>query len=413
MKMKFKTRAEDLNDALAIASIVQPKSVTQHNEAGYLFVIQGDTCSIHSRDAQRLAKATFRVFDVEGEGAFVYPPSYVDAFKFVGDEISFEIEHEGESHIIRYTTNAGATAERSSCNPALMLACDKEVEAAKDPREYPVAILREALAAAKPFLAKTGDQADDQWKALQIFDTAKPEWEKGNGHLFASNGNQAMYFYSKAFLGKGIAVHGQHLGSLHTFLSKVEGNVTIANGKSMTFIKDNKNRVLGWAHHLKVHGKFSYYALQQDKIVMTVPVLSILNAAKYIRTELAADRDRVKITFDPESSTIQLTVNEGKVKAASPRVIVGVDQDDGGKFSYFINIHHFMDLFSSAKGNQISMRVTLLPVDERRPKGGAAFRTIDEFWLDQNGKLVEGSGVKEELEGAIQCRVTRFMPSLT
>jgi hypothetical protein len=40
------------------------------------------------------------------------------------------------------------------------------------------------------------------------------------------------------------------------------------------------------------------------------------------------------------------------------------------------------------------------------------FRTVDEFWLDGEGKVVGGSGVEEgkEPEGAFRCKVTRFMP---
>jgi hypothetical protein len=57
------------------------------------------------------------------------------------------------------------------------------------------------------------------------------------------------------------------------------------------------------------------------------------------------------------------------------------------------------------------MRVTILPADERRPKDTAMLRTIDEFLIDTDGKVIGGSGVETQPENTFRCRVTRYMPS--
>jgi hypothetical protein len=417
MVMKFKVKAEDLNDALGSVSIVPPRPVTQSGQAGYLFVVRGETCSVYSRDAQHVARATFPVFDVEGEGPFIYPAAYVSAFQFVGEDISFEVSSEGDNHLIKYTTGSNANAERSSFDPALMTACDKDLEDAQDAREFPAPILRTALGFAKPFLAKDAARTDEHWKTLQVFDASKPEWEKGNGYLFASDGTQALFFQCQALIGKGIAVHGQHLGALGAFLGKAGGGmVTVRTGKNMIFMTDNKGRVLGWTHHSKTHTKFSYYSLKQDKIVLALPVDLILKALKYTRAELDAKKDRIRIVFDHTDSTVHFQVSDGSSKAASFRVPVRVSQNDVNEgFSYYVNINQFLDLFDGMQGKQVAFRVTILPAGPNRPKGGAAFRTIDEFWLDNDGRVVIGGGADqtEKPEGAHQCTVTRFMPSMT
>ncbi len=421
MKMRFKISAEALNDALDTVSIVPARPVTPNRgEAGYLFVVRGDSCVIYSGDANHVARAPAPITDVEGEGAFIYPAAYVDSFKYVSGDISFEIENEGEKHIIRYAAESGIGAERASFDPQLITPFDADLAEATDERDFHVAILREAMAYAKPFIPKHSDKhAEDHFKTLQVFDQSKAEWEKGNGYLYAANGTQAFYFYSEAFQGKGLAVHGQHIGALTAFLGKAEGIVKVRTGKRMTFLTDSKDRVLGVGRYDKMHGKFVYYSLKQDKIVLDVPVPPILKAMKYIRAELNRERERVRIQFTPSqdgTGAIQFQFSDGSNKATSFDVPVKVLQNEtAGGFGFYVNINMFMELFSGPKGENITLRVIVIPADERRPKESAAFRTIDEFWLDEKGTVVAGSGVEESgrPEGAYQCRVTRFVPSMT
>ena len=412
--MKFQVKAADLNTALDIVSIVPPRPITPQGGSGYLFVVRGETCYVYSRDSLRVARADFPIEAVEGEGAFIYPSDYVQGFRFLQDEVlSFEATSEGDTHIVKYTSRSGAGAERTSYDPKLMAGCDKDVENATSEREYPVALLREAIGLAKPFLAKPQDsKAEDQYKAIQVFDASNEAWSKGDGTLFAANGTQAFYFACDAFKGKGLGLHGQHIPFVSSFLAKCDETVTVKTGQNMTFAIDGKGRVLGWAHHAKSHQKYAYYALKNDKFVFDVPVRALVNALKYTGTELDAKRDKIRLTYTAASNELSFTVIEGNSKAKSfPVPINPKEGSEARDFSFNINLYHLIDLLDGAKGDRLELRVTLLLADERRPKDQAMIRTIDEFLIDKDGKVIGGSGVEKQPENSYQCRVTRFMPS--
>ncbi len=416
MKLKFKT--DELIAALDSVSIVPPRPVTSDGaSAGYLFVVRGDLCFVYSRDAQHVARANLSVVEADGEGSFIYPSAYADAFKFVGDEVEFEVSNENDSYTIKYTTRSGATAERTGCDPRLLSACDKDLEEASEGCEFPVSVLHEAIGAAKVFLPKpTDNRVDEHFKTIQVFDKSKPEWEKSNGYLYASNSTQSVFFYSEAFLDKRFAIHGSHLSALGAFLSKSEGSIRVREGKSMTFVVDGKGRVFGWIHHKERYSKISYYTLKQDQIVLMVSGDNINKALRYIRTELDSKLHRARIIFDDETEVLRIQINESTSRATSFPVPVKVIQNEVNRgFSYHANINHLLDMFSGMQGQHVMFRVAIVAPTERRPKESACFRTIDEFWMDDSGKVVAGSDVKDEDRpvGAHRCVATRFMPSIS
>ena len=412
--MKFQAKAADLNAALDVVSLVPPRPITPQGGSGYLFVVRGQVCYVYSRDSLRVARAQFPLENVEGEGAFIYPADYVQGFRFLQDEVlAFEAESNGDVHTVKYTSRSGASSERTSYDPRLMASCDKDIEAATLERTFPVGILREAISLSKSFLAKPQDtRAEEQYKALQVFDASNEAWAKGDGTLFAATGTQAFYFFCEAFKGKGLNIHGQHLPVVSSFLAQCGSEVTIRTGQNMTFAMDGPGRVLGWAHHSKVHQKYAYYALKNDKVVFDVPVRALVNALKYTGTELGAKRDKIRLTFSAASSELVFTVIEGNAKATSFPVPVAVKEGSETKdFSFGVNLHHLLDLLEGAKGDRLEMRVLLMPADERRPKDTAMLRTIDEFLIDTDGKVLGGRGVDTQPENTFQCRVTRYMPS--
>jgi len=414
MKMKFQVKAADLNAALDIVSIVPPRAITPQGGSGYLFVVKDDVCRVYSRDSLRVARADFTVTDVEGEGSFIYPADYVEGFRFLQDEVlTFEAISSDDTHVVKYTSRSGAESERSSYDPKLMADCDKEIEAAINERTFSVAFLREAISMGKPFLADQKDsKADDHYKAMQIFDDSNEAWSKGDGTLFAADGTQAFYFYCDAFKGKSLGLHSLHLPCMTSFLSKCEAEVTIKTGQNMTFAIDSKGRILGWAHHTKAPQKYSYYALKNDKYVFDIPVRPIVNALKYTATELDAKRDKIRLNFSAANNELSFNVVEGNVKAKSfPVPIVPKDGSESKDFSFAVNLYRMIDLIDGAKGDRLELRFTILPADERRPKDQAMIRTIDEFLLNNEGKVIGGSGVETQPENTTRCRVTRFMPS--
>lgn len=412
--MKFQVKAADLNAALDIVSIVPPRALSPDGGAGYLFVVRGDTCRVYSRDTQRVARADFSVMEADGDGEFIYPSNYVQGFRFLQDEVlSFEATSNGDVHSVKYTSGSGAEAEHTTYDARLMVGCDKDVEAATNERTFPVAILREAISSAKPFLAaEKNNQADDQYKAMQIFDDSNEAWARGDGNLFAADGVQAFYFYSDAFKGKSLGLHIQHLSFVSSFLSKCDGVVTFKTGQNMTFAIDSKGRVLGWAHHTKAPSKYSYYALKNDKYVFDVPVRAMVNSLKYTAAELDEKRDKVRLIYKADTKEFSFTVIEGNTKAKSfPVPVLVKDGSETVDLTYAVNLYRLIDLMNGAKGDRLELRFTVLPADERRPKETAMIRTIDEFLLDNSGKVVGGSGVEKQPENTYRCRVTRFMPS--
>lgn len=411
--IKFKLQAAALNSALDLVSTVQPKAFTPQGATGYLFVVRGERCFVYSQDSLHVARADFAIEDVEGEGAFIYPSQHVDSFKFAEGTIGFTVTSEGDTHIVKYDLGNGAGGERTTFDPRLLAPCDKELTEATNERTFPVSVLRTSMSMSRNFLAKLTDtRVEEHYKTFQIFDGSQEAFAKADGYLFASNSIQAFYFYCDAFRQKGLAVHGQHMSLLTAFLSKCEGTVTLKTGSNKTFAEDSKGRVIGWAHHERTFSKFSYYALKMDKTILTVPKTRALNALKYTKTELDKTRDKIRLTFDHKTGSLRFHVTESSGKATSLPVDVKVVASEEKDITTSVNIDHLIELFDGSKAEEVELRIATIPASESNPKEKYMFRTIDEFWLDSEGKVVAGSGVEEgkEPQGAFRCKVTRFMP---
>jgi hypothetical protein len=414
MEIKFKLQAAALNSALEIVSTVPPKPFTPQGATGYLFVVRGERCFVYSQDSLHVSRADFAIHDVEGEGAFIYPSQHIDSFKFAEGEIAFTVTSEGDTHTVKYDLGAGAGGERTTFDPRLLAPCDKELTEATNERSFPISVLRTSMAMSRNFLAKLNDtRVEEHYKTFQIFDGSQDAFQKADGYLFASNSVQAFYFYCDAFKQKGLSIHGQHMPLLTAFLAKCEGMVTIKTGANKTFAEDSKGRILGWAHHERSYAKFSYYALKMDKTILTVPKTRTLNALRYTKTELDKTRDKIRVTFDYKGKTLRFFVQESNGKATSLPVDVKVSKESEERdITTSVNIDHLIELFDGSKAEEVELRIATIPVGDNNPKEKVMFRTIDEFWLDSEGKVVAGSGVEEgkEPEGAFRCKVTRFMP---
>jgi hypothetical protein len=393
--------------------------VTPQGGSGYLFVVKGDQCFIHSRDALRRVRAEVAITDADGDGYFIYPADRIACMKYVDGWVAFEAGHdEGEDRYwVRYETEGGAKQERSSYDPRLMQALDEELEKTGEEHTFPAALLREGISVTKSYLAKAADsRVDDHFKTLQLFDKSKKEWESGDGHLFAADNIRACYFYCEAFCGKGLAIHGQHLPALATFLSKCEGDVTIKLGEGVTFVIDAKGRALGWSHHVKQHGKFSYYSYKMDKFLLRTPKDLLVKTLRYVRTELDSRRDKIRIQYEHEDKSLRFQASEASGKTSSAPVGIEPVKDDHGSggdgdskdFAANANINYLLDLVEPMKGHQVDLRAAVVPAAQGR-REMVLFRTTEEFWLSASGKvLISKDDSKEE---AYLCRVTRFMPS--
>lgn len=412
--IRFKINASQLDEALGIVSIVPPRAVTPQGGAGYLFVIQGSEAHVYSRDATHASRVTVPIEEAEGEGAFIYPAKHIGAFKFLGEEmVTLTATSEGDVHRVTYSTASGAGSERSTYDPRLMAPLDKDLGAAKDERTFSTALLKEALNQAKAFLPKPNDAGvkDEAYKAMQLFDGKAPVGDKGNGYLYATNGTLALFFRSDDLYDKGLHVHGQHVPMLTAFLGKAGPKVTVKEGAGMTFVTDEQGRVFGWAHFVKKHSVFSYYTTANDTWVAKVPPGVVLNALRYLRSEMDSKLHKIRVKFSPEEKQLSFAAVGGTEKATSFPVPVEVEGEPG-EWSAAFNIDSLLELFSGIKGNELEMRAYLVAPSETRPRGMVMFRTVDVFVLDNEGKVIGGSGVEKVPEGAHPCRVTRFLTSM-
>lgn len=411
MGIKFKLSASDLNRALDVVKVVQPKPLTPQGEQGYLFVVRGPRCYIYSRDTTRVARADFPIEEVEGEGAFVYPDK-VAGLRMLQGPMSIETESNAEGNpIVRYRCE-GSVSEKIGFDPRLMSPFDKEYDAATDERTLPAPVLRVAVAEAKKYLLQPDDtKAEENFKTMQIFDDSKEEWSKGNGNLYASDSTQMLYFWCDAFKGKGLAIHSNHISNLTSFLAKTNGDVTFRTGPNMTFVTDVEGGILGWAHHTKTHAKYKYYALSGDKFVLKVNQAQILRSLKHLRSELDPTYNKVKLMWSDADKRLTFQINDGKNKVEGIPVPVNtVVESTGEDLSCFANVDHLISLFEGVSANEAEFRLCPVAPSPSRPKGTVVMRTIDNFWLNAEGKLEFGDKDNPPAD-SYECRVTRFVPA--
>lgn len=427
MNIRFKVKGSDLNAVLAVVKTVTPREFDRQKAPGFLFVIRGTRGHVYSRDSIHVSRASFDLLDCEGEGAFIYPAKHANAFAFFDNkEIEFHVTQSGESVLVRYDAGSGVGGERSSFESKFMTTCDKELDDSSNPHAFSAAALREALSLAKGFQPSDSKDDDDPRKTIQVYDksfkapdpkdpskTAHP-FERADGYMYATNGSQAFHLECSDFVGKALSIHARHVPLLQQFLGFCKGAVTITTGVNMTFARDaDSDRVLGWTHATKQHSKFAYYALKIDHVVGLVDRDDILRAIAYMQSEMEDKSVRIRVVYDDSNKNLQLQIPaEGTHKGFSSWRIPIVVEDTENRKSFTANAHidQFKALFDGVKGSRVQVRFHLLEGDEKK-KARTMMRSIDEFVLDKDGKVVGGSGTMEIPEGSVTCKVTRFTPS--
>jgi hypothetical protein len=429
----FKTQASELNAAIDLVKIVTPRPFDKNNTSGFLFVIRGERGYVYSHDAMHTTRADFPIFDVTGEGAFIYPGTNIHAFSFLKNVIGFDVKNEEGDFSVTYDGGNGAgKAPRPLFNPKFMETCDKALEVAGNKRTFSAGALRECLNLGKEFQADEANKGeeDNPFRSVQVFDKnveaddpAQPgqktkPYEHGDGFMFASDRVKTIHIQSTDFMGKSLLLHANHMPLLMAFLAKTNGPVDILTGTNKSFAVDSRGRVFGWAHSLKSHSKFAYSTgLKGCDAALTIKLDKgeVLHAIKYMQAEFETGRDKTKVIF--KDGKIQLQLAEGKgIGLNSMFVDAPLEPASTGEPSFEINVNikWLLGLFESAKSNKVELRVSVMNADgTTRKKQAGAFRTFDEFILDADGKVV-GGNVKDAgtiPKDAIKCRVTRYAPS--
>lgn len=425
MEIKFTVDANDLNTALGVVSIVTPQTTPQGG-GGYLFVIQGLTCSVYSKNSGYEARASFPIKDVVGEGVFMYPAAHAEAFAFTNGDIEFTATEDGEKFKVKYTHGTSGECERVSFDPRNMTSFEKDVERAKASgveKTFNIKILQTAVGMAKPFMIKANEATvgTDVNKTVRVFGDADPKLvEKGaNGTLYASNTKEVFYFYSTEFLNKDLSLAAQHLPLIEAFLAKSEGNtVKIYPTENKTYIINSKGEVFGWPKHTAQYAKFAYHINQEDSVIVRVSAKSMVYQLQYMRAELAKDGYKIRLHFDPSNDTFWFSSMDENSKTKSlPIDIRSAKIKPNQEVVANVNVHDMIHLFEGIKGEPVECKILIFPASATRTKPTYMFRTIDVFGMSQDGSVV-GVEMKEDTgevvapAGVETCKVTRFATSI-
>ena len=410
--MKIKVQATDLKEAIDTASIVSPKPVTSKGGEGFLFVLKDGKCRIYSRDSSRSIRVELPLLESEGEGSFVYPANKVGSFKTFKGWVEIEASVEGGSHQVQYRTKGGSSASLTSFDPGLLSTNDEALEETTTEHTYPVAVLKEALSLCRSHLVKPNDagvsEDSEHLKTVRIFDD-QGEGAKGNGCFFSAAVNTAFFFHCEALKGKGLAIHGNHLSSITSFLSRCDGEVTIRSNEETAFAVSSKGHILGWTQPTKQHTKYSYYPRKWETFALGTPKDLLLDALHHMREEGDSTKDKARLSYSHEDKTLTFRVSSKTGQAvSSPVGVVPVKEDwsvaETEDFISNVSISHFLELVEPTKGHEVELRVLIRTQGNRRK---ALFRTVELFHLSPQGKIV----IPKEEEESFACRVTRFTPS--
>lgn len=424
--MKIRLNISDLNEALARASTVKPSisqgSGSANSLSAYLFTISDGRCYIHSQDGFGYVRTEVPLLETaDPDGSFVYPADRVEALKYLDGWIDIETGKDEERYYLKYKTEGGATANRTVFDPDKFNSHETSLAEAATEHVFPTILLREGLAATSRYLADHEERSSSggeelPFQTIQIFDKSQPDWEKGDGTMFAADGQRSCYFASPALAGKGIAIHSKHLANLTSFLSKCGKTVKVKMGRTMTFVVDQvpdtdgtmrDGSVFGWSLHPKLHPKYKYYAAKVDKFVLLVSKHLILKSLRQIRSEIKdTGKEKVRVIYSNEA--IKFAASVGKELTESIPLSVQPQPLEAGaetatEFASNANVNYLIDLFETTKSNNVELRVALL--DGKK----ALFRTVEKFAINDAGKIVEPKECKEPF---YECMVTYFSTSM-
>lgn len=421
MEIAFTVDATALNRAIGVASIVTPQ-ITPQTGGGYLLMVRRETCDVYSRDGKHEARSSFAISDVTGEGAFILPSEAVKGLGYVSGPVSFRATEENGAFKVKYTFGESGSNERSSSDPRSTHMFEKDITAAQEaatPTEFSIKILQFGLSVAKSFLPKAGDSVDQEvYRTIRVFGNADPELARANGHMLAANTKEICYVQCPAFLDKDLSLPAQHLGLIESFLGRSSGSVSVYQTATKVYMINTRGDVLGWPRHTIEYKKFTYYA-KTDEVVVKVSPDQIALQLKYMRDNLAKDKNKIRMHFEPSTQCISFSSLEESNALISLAVPTdAVDVRVSASLAMNVNVNQILRIFEGVRGDQVEFRIKIIPADERRPKDRFMFRTIDGFLLSDDGAVVGGllenppSDMEYPPKGAYECRVTRFAPGI-
>lgn len=417
--MKIRMSLTHLNEALSFASTVKPSH--KDGLSAFLFTVSDGRCYIHSQDTQDYVRTEVQVTSIEGAdegGSFVYPADRVDALKYLDGWIEIESGEEGGRHWTSYRTEGGAKANRSTFNPRSFNTMDSAIAEAASEYTFPTILLKEGLAVTSSYTAANPSEGESQLSCVQIFDKSSPDWAKGDGTMFAADGQRACYFYSPDLAGKGISVQAKHIPRLASFLNKCQSQVKVKVGKTTAFVIDQvpdpdggfrDGAVFGWVLHSKLHQRYKYHPAKFDKFRLRVPRDFVLKTLKYIKSEMKdANREKIRVVYQKPDlkflGAVNKEITESVPVGCAPQPLEdGVESGD--EFAANVDVKALIGLFEASREPDVELRVAFLEDNKK-----AFFRTVGKAVIGNSGKTYISAA--EAKEPTYECLVTHFTTSM-
>lgn len=418
--MKFKVQTSDWTSALSLASSVNPSAVDSQGTAGYLCVVRGEKCFLYSEDGKQRLRVSIPVFDVDGEGAFVYPTGSQGDLRYVDGWVEFETGEDGGAYVVwcrRDTGGAkGGVHKIVTFAPNILKALDADLSSAEKTSSFPVVVLKEALGMTRPYLETKEQDAKPEFQNLQLF--GSDTGEEGNGFLLGFSMNKTSYFYSPDLEGKSLTVYLPRISLLQAFLAKSSGYVHVYRSENSTYFMNSDEQVLGWSNQAFTMSKFGYYGFNLDRHVLRIPKAILEKELKYIRSTLPPDKNKAFWFYDHKAGTITISASNtfgsevDSVPIAATPLVPDEDERCWGPgdlgstvdVQCNVNLELLIPLVEATKHpRDIILGIAIV-------KGGKQhiFRVVEEYSIDQNGKYVEKPVEGQEV---YQCHSVRYVPS--
>lgn len=419
--MKFKVLTADWTAAIALASSITPSSVDAKGSSGYLCVVRGDKGYLYSEDGKQRVRVPIPIFDVEGEGAFVFPTGPQGDLRYVEGWVEFEAGEEAGAQVVWCRRDLGESRRGGGVHKIITFTAkalksfDADLGKATKTATFPVVLLREALNVTKTYLADAKDNtAKPPHTNLQLFG---PDADEGDGYMLGCSTNRSGFFFSPELEGNPLFVYGPRIPLLLAFLSKSSGVVTVHCSPNSTYFMNAAEQVLGWSNQDYAGAKFGFHGLDLDQHILRIPRPSLEKELRYVRSTLPSDRNKAFCAYDHSSGILRIVADGpvgGKIESLPLAVTPLVDGDEGcwgsgdlGKtedVQFNVNLDWMIQIVEATK----HPRDVVLGVAKEKKGNQYRLRIIEEYCIDEQGKYVENPTVDQKVYA---CRALRTIAS--
>ena len=175
----------------------------------------------------------------------------------------------------------------------------------------------------------------------------------------------------------------------------------------MTFAVDEAGAVLGWANYAGAPAVYQHLSLSCDSLILLVPAAPALAQLKFLRSEIEEGYRAINVRYS--RGTLRFHITRGGRSSSLP-IDVSLREGAGDvDFECDVRLEQLIELFSNAKARDVELRIVPLITGERSRSQG--LRTIDEFSVDDEGKVLGDTGAQPP-PNAMKCRVERFCSNI-